>query len=57
MINFKNIFNDIIKKEFDFKAYDKKDYENILDTIKFIFKRQNNKDKKIMKFMKFKISE
>ena len=38
--NFKNVFNNIIKNELDFKVYDKNDYKNLFESIKFIFERQ-----------------
>ena len=38
--NFKNVFNEIIKNELDFKVYDKNDYKNLFESIKFIFERQ-----------------
>ena len=55
VINFKFIFNDIIKNDFDFKVYEKNDYKNLFDSIKFIFERQSENDVKIMKFLNFTI--
>ena len=54
VINFKKMFKEITKIHIDFKEYDEDQYKKIFDTLKFIIKRQNDEDKKIIKFIKIK---
>ena len=53
VINFKNIFYEVIKNKLNFKVYDKKDYKNLFDSIKYIFERQSENDIKILRFFNF----
>ena len=54
VINFKKMFKEITKIHIDFKEYDEDQYKKIFDTLNFIIKRQNDEDKKIIKFIKIK---
>ena len=53
VINFKNIIQEVMKNEFNFKIYHKNDYKKLFDSIKYIFERHSENDIKILRFFNF----
>ena len=56
VINFKKLFKEYTKI-FHFENYDEDEYNKIFETLNFILNRQNDEDKKILRFIKLKSLE